>query len=174
MSFKRSALYISSAALLTASACAPNVNKQIDDQGQYWQRAHVSEAIWLQGPKAQQTLNRDIARCVTELRELERLGSIKNSIKTDLSGRVIDPDEKKMEDWDTPEHDKYILAEHTDYHDFEGCMLDKGWERVKYVHYDRAAQARQDYLDTHVDYKYRSRYEVGVPKAKKDYSDLNE
>lgn len=174
MLLKRSALLLSSAALLMGTACTSNLKKDIDDKGQYWQRASVSEATWLQGPKAQQTLNRDIARCVTELRELERLGSIKNAIPVDRNGRVLDPDNEKLEKWDTPEHDKYLLAEHTDYHDFEGCMHDKGWERVKYVHYDRAEQAREDYLDTHVDYKYRERYEKEAQTRQKDFQGLNE
>lgn len=144
---------------LALAGCATS-GPQIDG-GQYWQRVSTSEAVYMQGPKAQQMLNRDIGRCVTELRELERLGTIKNAIPTDLSGRVLDPDENKMGKWDTPDHDGALLAEHTDYHDFEGCMLSKGWERIKSVPYKVAENARKNYYLAHVDYGYDPK--LGVP-----------
>ena len=149
-------------ALLTLSACAGSAPKI--DGGQYWQRVSVSEASYMQGPKAQQMLNRDIGRCVTDLRELERLGVIKNAIPTDFSGRVLDPDETdaaKLADWDTPERDGALLAEHTDYQDFEGCMLSKGWERIKSVPFEVAENARRNFYLAHIDYGYDPK--LGVP-----------
>jgi hypothetical protein len=122
--------------------------------GQYWQRVSASDAAYIQGPKAQQMLNRDIGRCVVELRELERLGSLKNAIPLDARGKVLDPDQKKMADWDTPDHDGALLSEHSDYHDFEGCMLSNGWERTKFVPYDVAESARVNFYKAHVDYGY--------------------
>jgi hypothetical protein len=103
------------------------------DRAQYWQRFSVSESIYMRGPKAQQMLNRDIARCVVELRELERLGVLKNAIPTDPEGRVLDPDENALLDHDYPERDDNLFAEHENYHDFESCMQSKGWERVRQV-----------------------------------------
>ena len=178
MSIKRFAIISSCSAMLLATACTPG--KEINDiEGQYWQRANVSESTWLQGPKAQQSLNRDIARCVTELRELERLGAIKNGIPTDRHGRVLDPDPTKLDKWDTPSHDESLLIEHVDYHDFEGCMLDKGWERVKFVGFRQDLESRQNYLRAHVDYKYQSRVENEdhkrkEPDPKGPYETLNE
>lgn len=136
------------AALTMLTACA---GPQID-KGQYWQRVSMSEAIYAEGPKAQQMLNRDISHCVVELRELEGLGSIKDAIPTDARGRVLDPDERELSDWDTPERDGYLLAEHGNYHDFEGCMRDKGWERTKNVPYEVAERARYTWFKTHVGY----------------------
>ena len=136
------------------SACGPAHNFE---PAQYWQRVSVSEAVYQRGPKAQQVLNRDIARCVTELRELERLGAVKNAIPTDYRGRVLDSDEAQLEDWDTPARDEHLYAEHNDYHDFEGCMLAKGWERVLYAPYDVATEARDNYVRAHIDYAYESR-----------------
>lgn len=152
--------------LLALTACGTAINEEIKFGGQYWQRMSAADSIYQRGPKAQQILNRDIARCVTELKELERLGAVKNAIPTDISGRVLDPDEKEMLDWDSPERDQHLFAEHGDYHDFEGCMLASGWERVLHVPYDVADRAREDYLDAHVDYAYRSRVEI--PKARPD------
>jgi hypothetical protein len=145
--------------LLVLSACAGSAPKI--DGGQYWQRVSVSEAVYMQGPKAQQMLNRDIGRCVTDLREQERLGLIKDAIPTDYSGRVLDPDENKVADWDTPEHDGTLLTEHTDYHDFEGCMLSKGWERIKAVPFEVAENARRNFYLAHIDYGYDPK--LGVP-----------
>lgn len=154
---KNKTLLLPGLALLALTACvgdAPHL-----DNGQYWQRVNMSDAIYAQGPKAQQMLNRDISRCVTELRELERLGTIKNAIPTDFEGRVLDPDEKAMNDWDTPERDQHLLAEHGDYHDFESCMLDKGWERVKHVPYDVAERAEDNYYAANVRYSKPMRAE---------------
>jgi hypothetical protein len=156
MAFKRLS-FVAAASILALAACGTPVNKNVEFGGQYWQRVSVSESIYQQGPKAQQMLNRDIARCVTELRELERLGQVKNAIPTDMTGRVLDPDDKELEDWDTPERDQHLFAEQGDYHDFESCMLAKGWERVLHVPYDVADEARDNYIRAHKDYKYGSR-----------------
>ncbi len=173
--------FFAAMAVLFLGACehyqsSPSVD--IDKEGQYWQRSVVSEAIYQQGPKVQQMLNRDIARCVVELRELERLGAVKNAIPTTLKGRVLDPDQRELDNWDEPERDEHLYAEHSDYHDFEGCMLAKGWERTLYVPYDVAEKSRENYLKAHIDYKYQSRIEKRMLRnyKKEDgpYTDLNE
>lgn len=135
---------------LTACSSGPRANVK---SGQYWQRVSASEAAWQQGPKVQQMLNRDIGRCVTELRELESIGAVKHAIPTDAHGRVLNPDELALYDWDTPERDGHLLAEHSNYHDFETCMLDKGWERVKYVPFDVARRAEENFYRANVKYK---------------------
>jgi len=122
------------------------------DHGQYWQRSSTPETIYINGPKAQQLLNRDIARCVTELRELERLGQIKNAIPTTKNGRVLNPDELELLEIDTPERDGYLFAEHKNYNDFESCMAASGWERTQTVTYATAKRAKKNFFANHIDY----------------------
>ncbi len=137
-------------ATLALPACSSASKPEIGES-QYWQRVSASSAAYIRGPKAQQILNRDIARCVVELRELERLGSITSAIPTDSHGRILDPaHDLSADDWDTPERDGALLAEHGDYHDFDSCMLTGGWERIKYVPFDVAEKAQLNYLSHHV------------------------
>ncbi|MCB1652105.1 MAG: hypothetical protein KDI46_08640 [Alphaproteobacteria bacterium] len=140
-----------------------------DVGGEFWQRTNASESIYLQGPKAQQILNRDISRCVVELRELERLGAVKNAIPTDLAGHVLREDQLEMADWDSPERDKQLFAEHSDYTDFESCMGEKGWERVEHVPYNISRKGRENYLEAHVDYGQKARTEA--EKRRKEQND---
>jgi hypothetical protein len=131
----------------------PSTAKQLElAHGQYWQRAETSSAIYQRGPKAQQMLHRDIAKCTYEVRELKRLGALRDATPADPNslGRVPDPStpEGRLADWDTPERDGYLYAEHADFHDFETCMLAGGWERVEYLPYDVATEARETYIDT--------------------------
>lgn len=156
--------------LLALGACSsPNI-----DNGQYWQRTSPSEAIYVEGPKAQQMLNRDISRCVVELRELEGLGSVKDAIPTDRNGKVLDPDEMdkdRLRDWDTPERDGYLFSEHKNFVDFEGCMYTKGWTRVKHVPYEVATKARKSWFQSHVDYDDPRDASLNPPRvAKKPYN----
>ncbi|MEZ5813165.1 MAG: hypothetical protein R3E13_00320 [Alphaproteobacteria bacterium] len=151
---RRHPVIFSFIAVLALTACS---SQTIDDVGgQFWQRSSVSEAIYQQGPKAQQMLNRDISRCVVELRELERLGTLKNAIPTDLRGRTLDPNEQALYDWDAPERDKHLYAEHSDYADFESCMAERGWERVEHTPFDVSRKGRENYLRAHVDKEFES------------------
>lgn len=132
------------------SACGTATRIDVTE-GQYWQRASVAEAAYAQGPKAQQMLNMDIAACVSELRELERLGQLRNAIPANPhTHQVISKDELALETYEEPERQRYLLSEHGNYHDFETCMVAKGWERVKYVPFDVAHRARENYLINHV------------------------
>ncbi len=172
MNIMRSFLIIGLSLTFSLPANA-GVNKDIEQQGQYWQRVSTSSALYLRGPKAQQMLNRDIARCVTELRELERLGAVKDAIPEYAKGIVLSTDEAEMAGWDTPERDKELFAEHSDYIDFEGCMIAHGWERIKYVPFDVINQANENYKDTHTSYRNRdSKREYKKQNA--NYSGLNE
>ena len=120
-------------------------------------------------------LNRSIARCVTELRELERLGAVKDAIPAFADGYVLNTDEAEMAGIDTPERDRELFAEHSDYIDFEGCMFAKGWERVKYVPYDVAHEARDNYKLTHTTYRDEARGRaVSKKDAKGDFDHLND
>lgn len=166
--------FLSLAFVLTASLPSfAGVNDEIEHKGQYWQRVNASSALYLRGPKAQQILNRAIARCVVELRELERLGSVRDAIPAYVDGIVLDPTEARLAGWDAPERDKELFLEHSNYIDFEGCMIDKGWERVKYLPFDEVEQADENYLKTHTDYRNNSRNVKSTKKSRKDYDHLN-
>ncbi len=167
MSYRPLAIIVGSM-LLTTTAC-----QSVDLEGsRFWQREKTSEAVYQRGPKAQQMLQRDIARCTSEIRELTRLGAIKSSFPPDPSqgGRSSQPSyaypssqEGNLATWDTPERDGYLLVENGDYYDFEGCMMAKGWERTKFVDYDIIRQSRDDYVEAIDDSKYRSTH-GGRPK----------
>jgi len=144
-------LFFGISALAVTAGCSSTKPKL--DNGQYWQRTNATETTYINGPKAQQLLNRDIARCVTELRELERLGQIKDAIPMNSKGRVLNPDEIKMKRIDTPERDGYLFAEHKNYADFEGCMDHAGWERTTTVSYDAAERSKKNFFANHVDFK---------------------
>ncbi len=161
-------------ALTFSSPSYAGVNEQIEHLGQYWQRINSSSALYLRGPKAQQTLNRDIARCVVELRELERLGAVRDAIPEYVDGVVLNDTEARLAGWDTPERDKELFAEHSDYIDFEGCMIAKGWERIKYVPYDVEEQAHENYLYTHTNYREGARNIKYKEKKRSDYDHLND
>lgn len=141
------------------------------DHSQYWQRSSASESIYLQGPKVQEMLTHDIAKCVTEIRELERLGHIKNGIPTDKNGRVPDPDERKILGYDSYDRDGHLMSEQMQYHDFETCMSSKGWERVKYVPYDVSEDAKLDYYENlHDGYKRK----IDAANRKRSSSSAND
>ena len=171
--FKRSLLLLGLTIFVSSPSLA-GINKDMEDKGQYWQRVHTSSALYLRGPKAQQMLNRDIARCVVELRELERLGAVKNAIPEYAAGLVLSEDEARMEGWDTPERDNNLFIEHTNYTDFEGCMLYRGWERIKYVPFDVAEQAQEVYVETHSQYKTKAEKMEYKRKQSADWSHLND
>lgn len=148
------------ASLSALTACDPGRPVIRDDLegAQYWQRVSISDAAYQQGPKAQEMLNRDIANCVAKLKEMERLGSIREAIPADSRGRVMSPDEQAYNRYNSPSHYGGLYMENADFHDFEGCMIAGGWERVKHVPYDVAHTARKNYLKAHKHYDYHSRY----------------
>lgn len=172
----RSFLALGLALVISFPVHAGSIKDEIENSGQYWQRVHASSAIYLQGPKAQQILNRDIARCVTELRELERLGAVKDAIPEYAEGIVLSEAEAHLAGWDTPERDEDLYAEHNDYSDFEGCMLEKGWERIKYVPFEVAEQSRHNYLSSHSQYrkKYEEKNRPNLPRTSGDFDNLND
>ena len=144
-------LVLTGAALVSLAACSSTpTESQLMRNADYWQRTSTSEAIFQRGPKVQQMLNRDIARCVTELREVKRLGFLRTNIPgNNTAAGAPNPETPAgaLAQWETPERDGYMYAEHSDYHDFETCMMAKGWERIEYMPYDVAKQSRADYID---------------------------
>lgn len=175
------ALILSGVAFFGLAACdtsSPNARIETAN-GQYWQRAEASSATWQRGPKAQQLLFKDISRCTNEVKELQRLGAIRKAMPADpdKNGNVPNPDsaEGKLAAWETPERDGYLYAEHSNYHDFETCMQFSGWERVEYLPYDVATEARETYVETILTERRRSnsgeRYVEPVERG--DYDGLN-
>lgn len=166
---------------LTACATEKTTHEDLRDRGHYWQRSSASSALYLRGPKAQQMLHRDISRCVVEIRELERLGSIRHHLPAETeNGKVKDgkTPEGELARYETPEKDGYLYAEHLDYHDLESCMITKGWERVEHVPYDVGAESREVYIETIIGERYQSKYgnkqKNLMAEPEGDFDSLNE
>jgi len=64
--------------VLTVSACSSKMTKP-EDHAAFWNRTNASSALYMRGPKAQHMLHKDIASCVSEVKELSRLGTIRNA-----------------------------------------------------------------------------------------------
>jgi hypothetical protein len=143
---KKLAIAVCMVALL--GGCASNdvrpTDKEIREKADYWQRSEDVSALYLTGPKAQHQLNMDIAACVAEVKELVRLGSIRNAQPPkDLA---LEPGLQRG--WDSPTRDGPLYTEYTDFQDFDGCMKHKGWERMDYVHPAEARAAAGNYSQT--------------------------
>lgn len=146
-------------AALGLSACAQDIRMELEQDAQYWQRRDTTDAVYQRGPKAQQMLFRDIARCTTELKEMERLSALRNTIPADAYGeKEVKPNspEARMADWDTPDRQGYLRAEQYPYSDYETCMRYKGWERTNFVDYETKKRSRNDYLDAIGVQRYRT------------------
>ncbi len=158
ISKKTASALLLSLSVLGLAACAASTNLE---DAQYWERKNSTSSLYLRGPKAQQTLHKDIAACVNDINELERLGALREAIPANSdNGRVPDQTtpEGRMANWDSPERDGFLYAEQLDYHDFEGCMDYKGWERVEHLPYEQAKTARGEYLQTVYGQRFQSRY----------------
>jgi len=167
MNTKNSLALLLSFSTLALAAC--QMPPRLED-AQYWQRKNASSALYLRGPKAQQTLHQDIASCVVELDELERLGPMREAIPADTKDgqvRRAESAEGRLADWDTPKRDGYLYGEHSNYNDFETCMNYKGWERVENLPYDQATKSREEYMETLYGYKYQSDYGRKVDAQRK-------
>lgn len=114
--------------------------------GEYWQRIHVADAAYQQGAGAQDMLNRNIATCAAEVQVLEKLGSIEKSSRKPAGKRAYD-------NRATPPPPNANVDIDGDFHDFESCMILKGWERVEFIPYGTADAARRNFFDNHVGYE---------------------
>lgn len=171
---KNSLLLLSAFSILSLTACGTGMNKELEENARYWQRKDTTDAIYQQGPKAQQMLFQDISRCTSDINELQRLGALRNAVPPetfDQNGNIIDPNSPRgrMADWDSPSRDGYMRTEYYDYTDFEGCMDFKGWERVKYSNYKTVDRARDTYIDTLGIERYRT--DMMERNKKAEYND---
>lgn len=181
MRINRASLLLAGVLALGLAGCSQSLEDQVKNQAQYWQRAQVTEGTWLEGPKAQQLLHRNIANCVVEIRELETLGALRTNIPADSTGygKAPDPDTPagELAEWETPEREGYLRAEHLPYHDFETCMIYNGWERVEHLPYDLADRSRREYLETLTGESYRSRTrerQSPIIEPEGDWENLND
>ena len=153
-------LILGSVSVLMATSACSTFSPKLED-ARYWQRQSVSSSLYMRGPKAQQMLHVDIAGCSNEIKELENLGAIRQVMPTNYNnGNTLNDRtaaQQELDEWDTPERDGYLYAEHLDYHDFETCMYAKGWERVDYLSHTDIDKAREDYLKNTGRYK-KKRY----------------
>lgn len=124
--------------------------KRVRASGDYWQRSDDVSALYMTGPKAQHLLNKDIAACVAETRELVRLGSIGQAQAP--SGVGMDP--SMRQGWQSPTRDGPLYTEYTDFQDFDGCMKTKGWSRVDYVRPGIAQGAARNFTTTVLGHPY--------------------
>ncbi len=161
--------------VLALSGCYGMV-QEIEMNGTYWQRVDTTDAIYQRGPKAQQMLFQDQANCTATLNEMQRLGAIKSAVPPETFDKAyshVDPNSPRgrMADYDTPERNGYIRVENLEFHDFETCMISKGWERTKYVNPETRERSRNDYLDAIGYQRFRS---TTNEKVQSDYDHLNQ
>lgn len=161
--------------VLALSGCYGMV-QEIEMNGTYWQRVDTTDAIYQRGPKAQQMLFQDQANCTATLNEMQRLGAIRNAVPPETFDKAYshtDPNSPRgrMADYDTPERNGYIRVENLEFHDFETCMMSKGWERTKYVNAETRERSRNDYLDAIGYQRFRS---TTNEKVQSDYDHLNQ
>lgn len=118
------------------------------DVAHYWQKSETHSALYLKGEKAQQALEVDISRCVTEIEELVRLGAVKTTITENEEERVTPfdvPVNHRNVYWNVPQRFGYQYVDHPDYHDFDSCMRHKGWKRVAFNSYDTIELSQDTY-----------------------------
>lgn len=127
----------------------------------YWSRIEDNSALWMTGPKAQQTLDEHIASCVRQVDEMVELGALRETMPPDTHSeyhRALKAS-GDLDYYDTPTRYGEHWVAHHDFHDFDSCMRYMGWERVNFVRYQVAKQAK----DT--DNDLQSIRQWGVPAA---------
>lgn len=134
-------ILIAAIGVLAVSSCAWNPpTKQA-----YWQRVEDNSALWMTGPKAQQTLDENIASCVRQVDELVELGALRETLPPDTHSeyhRALKAS-GDLDYYDTPTRYGEHRVSHKDFHDFDSCMRYSGWERVNFVRYQVAKQAEK-------------------------------
>ena len=125
--------------MLALTACESTEPKQ--READFWQRADIESAMYMRGPKAQHQLHKDISTCVSEVKELSRLGTIRDA--NPPTG--IEMQKNLARNWQSPKGDGPLHTEFRDFHDFESCMTYKGWERTIYVKPEVMERAKTNY-----------------------------
>lgn len=180
MRFTVSKVVVGSLLLAVTAACTP-FQQPVGEA--YWQRVESSSALYMKGPKAQQMLDENIATCVREIDELVELEALRETTPPDTHGeyhRALKAS-GDLDHFDTPLRYGDMKVSHTNFHDFESCMRDKGWERVRYVRYQTALDANKTYRATQALRLYgKSGAEAEAERKaeqltlKEEYSNLND
>ncbi len=178
MKQKITSILLTAGAVVALAACTALPPKS----QAFWQRVEDESALYMTGPKAQQRLEENIATCVREVDELVELDALRKVTPPDTHGeyhRALN-ESGDLDYYDTPTRLGNRKVAHTDFHDFEGCMRFKGWERVRYVRYDTAKKARATYKETK---QFRDTGKIGdaavmeyqreIDKSKEDYKNIN-
>ena len=173
--------------LATLSACGKTRLEQQLNHAKYWKRTDVREVTYINGRTAQKRLNQDLANCVMEIRQARRSQALRDTIPANIYGLEDQygenyKDELSLNKHDTPERDGALRAEHTNYHNFESCMFDKGWSRTAYVTFDTEVRARKAYLsnigyeenETRLSQQRRKKQQELKSTNNPDFVDLNE
>ena len=126
------------------AACETTQQTPPDAEAALWQRADMTSALYMRGPKAQHQLHMDISSCVNEVKELSRLGTIRNANPPE----GIEMNKGLAEKWQSPRGNGPLYTEFREFNDFESCMNYKGWKRVEYVGQHTYENARTNYNTT--------------------------
>lgn len=143
MSRKYASAVIAFGILACLAACA-NFPRYDLDKAVYWQRADLKDVLGVPPMQQQKTLNNDIAGCVRDVRKLSRAENLRHGVPPDALENT--KDEEILARWDALEHDGSLRAEHSDYHDFEACMLNRGWKRIRHAPYPEIEKSQKTYL----------------------------
>lgn len=125
-----------------------------DNERHYWQKTDPNAAIYLTGVKAQQTLEQDISECVHLVIELTKLSDVRGQVPAyvqslgDFDQRQATDEMSRLPLWDVPEYIRDLRVDHSEFHDFDGCMAWKGWTRVRYVGPEAEKRSKEVYDDT--------------------------
>ena len=165
--------------IVVTAACSP-----LPPLGQdYWQRVEDNSALYMTGPKAQQRLDEDIARCVREVDELVRLDAVRETMPPDTHSEYHSALNASgdLSYYDSPTRFGDKKVDHSDFHDYESCMRSKGWERVRYLRYQTQAKSQKTYAETQEFRKTgvmgssaKARQEAEAEAQKSDFSGVNQ
>lgn len=151
---------------LFLSACATPPGGGFDN-ADYWERASIEEAAFVDSAVLQKTLHKDIATCVRAVRDIERLAPMREAFPPEYSpGADGDIDKARLERWQTPEREGMLRTEAYPYVDFETCMRHHGWQRTRAMPKEMARESRAQYL-TNMGYDTK-------PAAKASYDSSEE
>lgn len=141
-------------ALLVVTALSACSADRLDKSNNYWQRSNTQSALYMTGPKAQHKLHQDIASCVAQLQELQRLGSLRDAVPPNTANNQVpdyNPSNSKVATNDSPNRDGPLYAEYYDFTDFEGCMRENGWERAVVLQPEARTRAQDNWIRSLVD-----------------------
>ena len=137
MKFKLISILVLGIVIIT-TACSPM-------RKNYWKRVDDNSALYLTGPRAVARLDQDIAICTNAMKKLVKIDALRETMPPDTS--VKSGLANTLTYYDTPTRIGAKKVSHTDFHDFEGCMLSQGWARKNYVRHQTLMKAENNYQE---------------------------